>query len=442
MNCCAGRSSRCLDSPTSTYHLFLFPLELPSRCRIPACQAASKSPSRPRLGCLAVPRREGAQGLGRLPPAGNHPVLHAVAGLEGALLHHRNKVHSAAAAGGDVHAPRGEHVPAPPGAFTIDFNDLILLRLPVQLPRVEGPAVAEAHVLHGLNLEAGLLQVGDHPAERCGRVSAGEDVLLHEEAPDKLFVAVVALGVAALQAGDLDVEDPVVLKQGVHLLEVLVVVGDARVLSHLDRGDDVEALQGQAQVLVEVLVEDGHVLPVLPVHALAVGEEVAGRHDARDVRALAGEELRETAPPAANVQGLHPRLDAQRVDDVFHLPELRGLQGLVHVLPQVVVEATRVEHGLAERGLEPVVALVVAFGNVLGVLGHVVEYEAKEVGPKITLRLPIANGGCVLPALDDRLGVALAGRAGPRLDVLLEGAAEGREREVVAFLGCNVAALP
>ena len=76
-----------------------------------------------------------------------------------------------------------------------------------------------------LHLEAGLLDLVDDPPERAGGVGAGEDVLVHEESPDEVFVLPVLS-----DAGDLQDEGALVVEEVVDLLEEGAVAPDTNVL--------------------------------------------------------------------------------------------------------------------------------------------------------------------------------------------------------------------
>ena len=88
----------------------------------------------------------------------------------------------------------------------------------------EGEAQAQAppHRLDALDLESGHLELLDVPEERGGGVGAGEDVARHEEAP----LRVLPVGALA-QAGDLHVEEAVVLEHVAAVGEEELEVGDA-----------------------------------------------------------------------------------------------------------------------------------------------------------------------------------------------------------------------
>ena len=67
----------------------------------------------------------------------------------------------------------------------------------------------------------------DDPAKRAARVRTGEDVLVHEEAPDKVFKLP-----RGAYAGDLEDEDAVIIKEVVNLAQELGVPTDTDMLEY------------------------------------------------------------------------------------------------------------------------------------------------------------------------------------------------------------------
>lgn len=63
------------------------------------------------------------------------------------------------------------------------LNDLVLVGDPVLVPAVDRGGVVHAEDVDLLDLEAGSFDLVDDPPERAGRVGAGEDVFVHEQAP-------------------------------------------------------------------------------------------------------------------------------------------------------------------------------------------------------------------------------------------------------------------
>ena len=83
-----------------------------------------------------------------------------------------------------------------------------------------------------LDLESGSLDLGDDPTERAGRIRTGENVFVHEEAPNEILI--LPWGT---DAGDLEHKDAVVLEEVVHLAEECTVTANTDVLGHLE-GDN------------------------------------------------------------------------------------------------------------------------------------------------------------------------------------------------------------
>jgi hypothetical protein len=76
-----------------------------------------------------------------------------------------------------------------------------------------------------LHFKPSAFELGDDPAERARGVSAGENVLVHEEAPDKIFVLP-----GRADTGNLEDEDAVVIKEVIDLTKEGTVATDTDVL--------------------------------------------------------------------------------------------------------------------------------------------------------------------------------------------------------------------
>ncbi len=74
----------------------------------------------------------------------------------------------------------------PPGAVLGD--DLVLVAHPVLVPSPERARVVYTKDIKGLDFEAGSLDLVNDPSERAAGVGTGEDVFVHEETPDEIFV--------------------------------------------------------------------------------------------------------------------------------------------------------------------------------------------------------------------------------------------------------------
>mmetsp|Transcript_107043 Transcript_107043/g.301607 ORF Transcript_107043/g.301607 Transcript_107043/m.301607 type:complete len:385 (+) Transcript_107043:507-1661(+) len=297
---------------------------------------------------------------------------------------------------------------------------------------IEGPGVVVAQVRNVLYLEPCLLEVSDHPTHRARCIRSWENVLVHEHAPNQVLIVIVPCGVAAGQAGNLEVEGALIIEHAVHPAQELVVVLDAHVLSHLDRRDHVEFLLGDRHV-EEVRQHDiDLVVAELLGHPPGVGLLIRGHGHACDVRALAGQVVRKAAPAAADLERLVAGLDTEGMCNEVEFVELCA----PHRVVGACVDRARVHHGLAQSRLKPVVALVVRLREVVGVLDGVVEDGATQPGPQVPVQLDLAKHGRVLLALQDLHHVALA-----VVDVVLQRLAHSGLTHVVALLGSQLVRL-
>jgi hypothetical protein len=76
-----------------------------------------------------------------------------------------------------------------------------------------------------LHLEPSILEVGDDPTKGTRCISAREDVFVHEEAPNKVFVLP-----RGTDTGDLENEDAVVVEEVVNLAKEGTIAADTDVL--------------------------------------------------------------------------------------------------------------------------------------------------------------------------------------------------------------------
>lgn len=151
-----------------------------------------------------------------------------------------------------------------------------------------------------LDLEPGAFQLIHEPAQRRRRVRAGEDVLVHEQAPDQVLVLP---GFA--DAGDLQEEDAVVVEHVVDLFEKGGEVLDADVLGHLEAGDFVVAAGRNRDVAI-VHAEDSALAflnACLSQGVVAPCCLVSSEGDSRRVGSVGGAGVfGERSPTAANVE--------------------------------------------------------------------------------------------------------------------------------------------
>mmetsp|Transcript_67110 Transcript_67110/g.190401 ORF Transcript_67110/g.190401 Transcript_67110/m.190401 type:complete len:238 (-) Transcript_67110:439-1152(-) len=235
-----------------------------------------------------------------------------------------------------------------------------------------------AEVVDALDLEACLLEVGNDPPHRARSICSGKDMLVHEHAPDKVFIVVVAFRVTSREASDLEVKRAIVRKEAVHLCQKLIVVPDAHMLGHLNRRDDVEGFRGDVNIK-EILQKDVDLAGVSNFlgHPVSVSLLVACHQDACDVCAFAGQVVGQPPPASSDVHCLVPWLHAQGVSDEVELLELGAPHGLVGAR----VDGPGVHHRLAECGFEPVVTLVVGFWEILRILPSAMKQRTCQPSP-------------------------------------------------------------
>lgn len=91
--------------------------------------------------------------------------------------------------------------------------DFLPVRHPIPVPSPQRRGIMHSDRVDAFNFKTRAFQFIHEPAQRRGRVRPGEDVLVHEEAPDEVLVLP-----AFPDAGDLQEEDAVVVEHVVDLL--------------------------------------------------------------------------------------------------------------------------------------------------------------------------------------------------------------------------------
>ncbi|KAI3480724.1 hypothetical protein L1887_57203 [Cichorium endivia] len=339
-------------------------------------------------------------------------AVDAVVGIE-VLVEHKLEHGAAALAGHDDARPE-EEAPHAVHVVAVLGHHLVLVRLPVLRPSQDGRRVVHAGDVDRADLEAGLLEMRHHPAERARGVGAGEDVFVHEEAP----VEVVELPPGS-QAGHLEDKDTVVVEQVVHVREELVVVADADVLGHLERDDlgVVARLHGNVAV---VEVEDARLAGVDAVLLESVVAEarlrLGERHTGHVAAVVDGGKGGEGAPAASDVEHAVLLLQVELGADEVELVVLQLLERLR--LVGVRDDARGVDHLRAEEPRVKVVAPVVVVLDLrLVLLGGVHEHVGDEVEQHVLKQRPGELHRAPVPAVleqlvERQLGLDLAGKVG------------------------------
>ena len=127
---------------------------------------------------------------------------------------------------GDDGGPREEEDPDAVPAFSVRCNDFVLVRDPVLVPAIDSSGVVNAKDVDALDFEAGGLDLVDDPAKRAGSVGSREDVFVHEETPDEIFVLP-----CLTDTGDLEDEDTLVVEEVVDLLQESTIATDTDMLN-------------------------------------------------------------------------------------------------------------------------------------------------------------------------------------------------------------------
>ena len=119
--------------------------------------------------------------------------------------------------------------------LSILINNNFFVLYNVVVPGLDGMCVVDALVAYAHDLEATFLELACIPVHRAGCISAREDVLTHENSPNKIFV-----GPVPTQSGNLEEENTVGLEERLDLSHIILIVANANVLAHLKACDLVE----------------------------------------------------------------------------------------------------------------------------------------------------------------------------------------------------------
>ena len=190
-------------------------------------------------------------------------------------------------------------------------------------------------------------RLSNDPVKSTARISTGEDVFVHEQAPNEILVLP-----HGPNAGDLEQENAVVVEKVVDLAQELAVAADADVFGHLERDDLGERARSVLDV-PEVLAEDAglggvdavRLDPPVSKRGLLAGEGDAGRVDAVVLRG----EGDERAPSAPDVQQAVARLEPEFFANDGELVVLELFEGFF--LFEVGDDAAGVDHAWPKEPL-------------------------------------------------------------------------------------------
>ena len=239
--------------------------------------------------------------------------------------------------------------------------DLVAVGHPVAVPPPQSSRVVHTDGVNALNFEAGSLELINKPAKRGRSVGTGEDIFVHEEAPDEILVLP-----GAAQTSDLEEEDTIIIQHVIDLLQETVEVADTDVLGHLEAGNLLVTTLGDGDITV-VHAQDLALLlgdASLAQSIVTPGSLVATKSDAGGLgtEVDAGEASQGT-PAAADIKQGLALLETDLLADDGELVVLELLQRLL--LVDVRDDTRGVDHAGAEEPAVEVVAAVVVVTNLL-----------------------------------------------------------------------------
>lgn len=259
---------------------------------------------------------------------------------------------------------RGFLLSYPVPTATVLGDYFFLVADPVAVPSPQRSGVVHTDSVDSLDLKTGTLQAVDDEVERRGSVGTGEDVLVHEQAPDEVLVLP-----RLTQTGHLNVEDTIVVEHVVALAEEGAQVADTDVLGHFQTGDFFVATFGHRDVAVVHAVDlrllFGNAGCAEPV--VAPGGLVAAKSDTRSFgTVVGGSEFGKSAPPATNIEHSLALLKTDLLADNGKLVVLELFEAFL--LVDVGDDTGGVDHARTEEPSVEVVASVVVVADLFFVL--------------------------------------------------------------------------
>lgn len=207
-----------------------------------------------------------------------------------------------------------------------------------------------------LDLEASALDSVNDESERSASVGAGEDVLVHEKAPDEILVLP-----KLAQTSHLQEENTVIIKHVINLGQKRGEVTDTDVLRHLQAGDFLVASRNSGSITV-VGAKDTALRLLNTSFAESIvtpGSLVATESDTGDMGTIMnGSVFGESTPATAEVEDSVTGLEADLLAHNSQLVILQFFEGLFPV--DVANQTGGVDHaGTQEPGVEVVTSVVV-----------------------------------------------------------------------------------
>lgn len=234
--------------------------------------------------------------------------------------------------------------------------DLVLVAHPVPVPAPESGGVVDTDGVNSLDLESGTLKFVHDETKRGRGIGTGEDVLVHEQTPDKVLVLP---GLA--ETSDLQEEGTIVLEHVIDLRQESREVTDTDVLGHLETGDLLVTALNTGSIAVVGAQNTRLVLlnASLAETVVTPGSLVAAESDTGNLGAVVdGGVLGKGAPATAEIENLVTGLGADLLTDDGQLVVLQLLERLLGV--DIADNTGSVDHaGAKEPGVEVITSVVV-----------------------------------------------------------------------------------
>lgn len=250
-------------------------------------------------------------------------------------------------------------------AFTILSNNLLSVINPVQVPLPNGGAIVDTQDIDVLDLKTGCFNLPDDPPKRAGGISTWEDILVHEETPNEVFVLP-----GGADTSDLEDKNTVIVEKVVHLTHECTVTPDSDMLGHF-KTDNLGEVTGATWDFPVVHAKDTCLVGSDAVGLDALITElglVLAEGDTGDITAVVFSCVGgEGTPTAAYVKETIFRLEVKFRANETEFVVLKFLKG--GVLVSINDNTGGVDHAVAKEPFVEVITSVIVVANLLFILG-------------------------------------------------------------------------
>ena len=252
-----------------------------------------------------------------------------------------------------------EVFPDPEPSSAVLRLDFVLVRHPVPVPPPQSRGIVHTHGIHALDFETSPFELVDHEAQRRRSIGAREDVLVHEEPPNQIFVLP-----CLSQTSNLEEKDAVIVKHVVNLGQERAEMANTNMLRHFQasyllvaatRHGDVSVVHAKNITLVfrDASLSEA----IVPPSGLIASKGDASRLSIIIDRGIFGK----SSPAASNIKHFLPIFETDLLADHSKLVILQLLQCFLSV--DIADDSRSVNHAWAEKPSVEIITTVVMVTN-------------------------------------------------------------------------------